>query len=1192
MADIKNFGIKGIASDVQLGKAGGRLVYDVANNRFNLTQADGTTLENLRVGNITEGTWTGTAIGTQYGGTGQDFSASTGIITLASGTASVSNIDLTDANIVNSATQLPVAQGGTGASDSANARINIGLGTIATQDSDNVTLTGGTLDGTVIGGSNAVAITGTTITASTGFVGNVTGNLTGVADEADAFTSAVGVRISGDAQGNANFIAAGEVANVVTTLNTVNSDVGSFGNATAIPTITVNGKGLVTAVTTSQVASNLSISGTSGTDNVQLLDDTLAFAGNTQQLSAAVTNNTVTYSIIDGANIANLTVTGTFTSDDITSQQISIDGDATITGNLTVNGTQTIVNSTTVEVDDATFRVNSDGVSQSAGIEANIAGTIESVLYNPVNSRWELSGNVFTSEDIEASGTVTYGSLSDGTITITGFVDEDNMSSDSATLVPTQQSVKAYVDSKSSAANISFEGDTGSSTFNIETDSFDIAGGTGLSTSAAGTTVTVTLDDTAVTAGTYGNNIAIPSFTVDAQGRITDAGTVNIATQLGIGDDNASTDLINLLSDTLLFSQTANETTVSVTNNTVTIGLVDSPTVSGTVTANIFTDGTATLTGGNLTATDGSFTNNVAVSANVDVANAVVAETFTDGTATITGGDLTATNVSLTDTIDAVTLTDGTATLTGGDLTDVNNVSAVNGTFSGTITDGSASLASGNFTGLANVTANGTITANTFTDGTATLSAGDLTTTGNITAGAVEFDYLSGTGAVEVTDIINDGTLSGASSTNLATAGSLKTYIDVEIDKYDVLALHSDTGNGNVNLNTETLSVLGTAGEIETSVSGNAITIGLPDNVTIGNDLEVVGNTIIDGDLTVNGNSFTVNSTQISITDNMIYLNEPETRTIANAVGDGSNVTYTTTEDHNFYVGESTTITGITPSAFNVNDANIIAVTNNTFTLASTVTDTYTSGGTVSARAAVNPDLGWAGGYNDGTYAHAGIFRDATDGLFKIFDSYVPEPDLSVFIDTSHASFALANFQANDIDAVGTLSFGTLQNTDESISITGFVDEADGITNNDNDTTLPTTAAVVDYVENNAGDGLLLRGTFSADGANSSFEVGTVPNVSARTYYVDKIIVKSSIAVSGGSFNHILIKEDNANGDTILSADDADVGAVGSYLIQHDGEQTLAKNQPVVVEFKQADGTTASIPTTGQLTVSVHYKFV
>jgi hypothetical protein len=53
-----------------------------------------------------------------------------------------------------------------------------------------------------------------------------------------------------------------------------------------------------------------------------------------------------------------------------------------------------------------------------------------------------------TPTSLNTTGTVTFGSLSDGSITVTAFVDEDNMASDSATLIPTQQSVKAYVDSQ------------------------------------------------------------------------------------------------------------------------------------------------------------------------------------------------------------------------------------------------------------------------------------------------------------------------------------------------------------------------------------------------------------------------------------------------------------------------------------------------------------------------------------------------------------------------------------------------------------------------------------------------------------------------------------------------------------------------------------------------------------------------
>ena len=57
------------------------------------------------------------------------------------------------------------------------------------------------------------------------------------------------------------------------------------------------------------------------------------------------------------------------------------------------------------------------------------------------------------SSAITTTGTVNFGSLADGTITVTGFVDEDNMASNSATLIPTQQSVKAYADSVNATSN-------------------------------------------------------------------------------------------------------------------------------------------------------------------------------------------------------------------------------------------------------------------------------------------------------------------------------------------------------------------------------------------------------------------------------------------------------------------------------------------------------------------------------------------------------------------------------------------------------------------------------------------------------------------------------------------------------------------------------------------------------------------
>ena len=68
------------------------------------------------------------------------------------------------------------------------------------------------------------------------------------------------------------------------------------------------------------------------------------------------------------------------------------------------------------------------------------------------NGGLSLGGAITGATGITSSGTIQFGSLSDGTITATAFVDEDNMASNSASLIPTQQSVKAYADLKETNA--------------------------------------------------------------------------------------------------------------------------------------------------------------------------------------------------------------------------------------------------------------------------------------------------------------------------------------------------------------------------------------------------------------------------------------------------------------------------------------------------------------------------------------------------------------------------------------------------------------------------------------------------------------------------------------------------------------------------------------------------------------------
>jgi len=580
MADIKNFGIKGIAADVQMGKSGGRLKYDSSNNRFDLTQSNGSTLEDLRLGSITAGAWTATAIGTQYGGTGQDFSSSSGIIKVSSGTMSAAAVDLT-ADVSGA---LPVANGGTGATSSGDARTNLGLGNIATQASNNINIDGGAIDGTAIGANSASTIIGTTIQATSGF----TGNLTGTADDADALSSAVTVALSGDATGSATFTNAGDTATIATTLADSGVSAGSYGSSSAIPVITVDAKGRVTAVSTAATSSVLTIGADTGSDDtVTVGTDTLNFVGTSNEIETAVSDNQIQIGLPDDVTVGNnLTVTGSFLSDDVTASTV------TINGNLTVTGTTTTVDSTTVSIADPIFEIGDDSSDDnldrgikfkynSGGAKVGFFGFDDSAgVFTVINDATDSSSVFSGSAGAVKFGAIEGASFSDGTISGVTFIDEDNMASDSATALPTQQSVKAYVDSQVGAVDLDFQGDSGGAlAIDLDSETLTIAGGTGLSSVGSGNSLTLNLDDTAVTAGDYGDATNIPSFTVDAQGRITSASNVAISTSFTLAGDSGS-ETVNG-GDTMTVAGGTGITSAVSATDTVTLTLDDTAVTAG-----------------------------------------------------------------------------------------------------------------------------------------------------------------------------------------------------------------------------------------------------------------------------------------------------------------------------------------------------------------------------------------------------------------------------------------------------------------------------------------------------------------------------------------------------------------------------------------------------------------------------------
>lgn len=170
-------------------------------------------------------------------------------------------------------------------------------------------------------------------------------------------------------------------------------------------------------------------------------------------------------------------------------------------------------------------------------------------------------------------------------------------------------------------------GDTGSETISGG-DTLTIAGGTGLTSAASGTdTVTLNLDNTAVTPATYGSASSVGSFAVDQQGRLTAASNVTISipssainTDIALGTQTSGAYVANLVAGTgITLTNLGDEgATPTITNSGVTsvTGTANQITVSGGTGAVTFSLPSAITTPGSLTVTGDLIVNGTATTIN------------------------------------------------------------------------------------------------------------------------------------------------------------------------------------------------------------------------------------------------------------------------------------------------------------------------------------------------------------------------------------------------------------------------------------------------------------------------------------------------------------------------------------------------------------------------------------------------
>ena len=419
--------------------------------------------------------------------------------------------------------------------------------------------------------------------------------------------------------------------------------------------------------------------------------------------------------------------------------------------------------------------------------------------------------------------------------TVASILDEDNLSSDSATALATQQSIKAYVDSQVTAQDLDFQADSGGAlSIDLDSETFTLTGGTGIDTAGSGNAVTFSVDSTIAT---LTGSQTLTNKTIDLDNN----------TLSNIETDNLKSGVL----DTDL-------TSVSTSDDTLASAKAIKTYVDAAITAE------------DLDISDGSN------SGSIDLDSETLGLLGGTGvTSALSGNNITFSIGQAVGTSDNVQFGTVTANLTG-------QVSTLSNHDTDNLTEGSSNLYFTNARARAAISENSAQLSYNSSTGVLTYTQGNSDT---VSEGSTNLFYTDARVATKVDSYVNKAfvdalnVVAASASGNAATATALATTRTFSITGDATASAQNFDGSGNVTLTlsidddavalgTKTTgnyvaAISGTTNEIEVSGSGSetaTVTIGLPNDVTIA------------GNLTVNGTTTTVNTETLSVEDPLIKL--------------------------------------------------------------------------------------------------------------------------------------------------------------------------------------------------------------------------------------------------------------------------------------------------------------------------------